>query len=173
MKPLELFDTSKGHIVVQEQAEYLMSLSSDDRQKYLTELADYAISFLEYYKNEYKNLQTFMYTYGVDLYRTASYLYVYYDRVYDYLRWTAYPIFNWFNAHGMQLHLLIANDFGDFTRPNELYFEFFSGTGLVYVSPCYVAYKLMKKDGYLLKDFSNIYPKYKDTAVRICNEIVV
>ena len=172
MNPLELFIASTGSITLQEQVLYLCKLSDKDKKKYLDSLKEYCISFLEEYKNDYKSLQVFAYTYAVDLYRVVNHINVYFDETYDYLRSTAYVIFNWFKEYGLQLHLLISNDYLNFYRPLNFINEFLSGSGLIYISPYYVAFQLMKKDGLLFKDFVEQYPNYKDEAVIVCDEIV-
>ena len=135
MSPLELFIASDGSLTLQEQVLYLSKLSDNDKRKYLNSLKEYCISFLEEYKNDYKNLQIFAYTYAVDLYRVVNYINVYFDETYDYLRSTAYVIFNWFKVHGLQLHLLISNDYCNFYRPLNFINEFLLGSGLIYISP--------------------------------------
>ena len=172
MNPLELFIDSNGSLTLQEQVLYLRKLSDKDKKKYLNSLEENCISFLEEYKNDYKNLQIFAYTYAVDLYRVVNYINVYFDETYDYLSSTAYVIFNWFKDYGLQLHLLISNDYYDFDRPLNFINEFLLGSGLTYISPYYVAFQLMKKDGLLFKDFVEQYPNYKDEAVIICDKIV-
>ncbi len=146
--PLTLFDTSKGIVIVQEIAMKMMEMTPEQRQEFLDDVRKQTISFLESYKNNYQQLQTFLYTYAVDLFRTANYITVFFDRVQDYLDALARPIFEWFSENGLQLHLLVANDFADLSRLLTLFPDFFSAAGLPCISPYIFAFRLMEHDGF-------------------------
>ena len=150
MNPLELFIASDGSLTLQEQVLYLSKLSDKDKRKYLNSLEEYCISFLEEYKNDYKNLQVFAYTYAVDLYRVVNYINVYFDETYDYLSSTAYVIFNWFKDYGLQLHLLISNDYYDFDRPLNFINEFLFSSGLTYISTILCCISINKERWFII-----------------------
>ncbi len=153
--PLTLFDTSRGIVVVQEIAMKMTEMTPEQRRDFLEDIKSQTISFLEEYKNDYRKLQTFLYTYAVDLFRTVNYISVVFDRVYDYLQATAKPIFEWFSKNGLQLHLLVANDFADLSRLLTLFPDFFSAAGLPCISPYIFALRLMEQDGLAtVSDFS-------------------
>ena len=172
MNVLRLFDTSQGEVEVDKNAEYLASIPSELRKTILQRTENEVIEFLEENKNDYIKLQNITYSFAVDLYRTANYISCFDENTSDYLEATAKPIFNWLKEYGLQIHFLVANDFADFSRPLLFFRDFFAAAGLPYVSPCYFAYELMKKDGHEIEKFNLLYPKYKEEAMEICKDLI-